>query len=131
MVGKTLCRMSGYSTHELDQGGRNWVKEGKIKLERPDGVDDCFNLLLEGKVDAVMIDEFAGKAVLKEMGQLERIQPLPRPLGIVPLNVLIHKGNPRAAEIVETINAGLRKLKATGEYQEVIGRHLSAFWAEG
>ena len=59
MVGKTLCRMSGYSTHELDQGGRNWVKEGKIKLERPDGVDDCFNQLLEGKVDAVMIDEFA------------------------------------------------------------------------
>jgi polar amino acid transport system substrate-binding protein len=131
MVGKTLCRMSGYSTHELDQGGRNWVKEGKIKLERPDGVDDCFNLLLEGKVDAVMIDEFAGKAVLKEMGQLERIQPLPRPLGIVPLNVLIHKGNPRAAEIVETINVGLRKLKATGEYQEIVGRHLTAFWAEG
>lgn len=130
MIGKTLCRMSGYSTHELDQGGRNWVKDGKIKLERPDGVDDCFNLLIEGKVDAVMIDEFAGKVVIKEMGMLDRIQPLPRPLGIVPLNVLIHKGNPRAEELLATINAGLEKLKASGEYQKIVGSHLAQFWAE-
>lgn len=130
MEGKTLCRMSGYSTHELDQGGRNWVKDGKIKLERPAGVDDCFNLLVEGKVDAVMIDEFAGKAVIKEMGMLERIQPLPRPLGIVPLNVLIHKGNPRAEELLGVIDAGLAKLKANGEYQKIVGSHLAQFWAE-
>jgi polar amino acid transport system substrate-binding protein len=130
MEGKTLCRMSGYSTHELDQGGRNWVKEGKIKLERPERVAECFQLLLDGKVDAVMIDEFAGKAVLKEMGVLDRIQPLPRPLGIVPLNVLIHKGNPRAQELVDLINLGVSKLKEKGEYQKIVGTHLAQFWAD-
>lgn len=130
MLGKTLCRMTGYSTHELDQGGRNWVKEGKIKLERPEGVDDCFNMLVEGKVDAVMIDEFAGKAVIRDMGMLDRIQPLPRPLGIVPLNVLIHKGNPRAEELVAILNGGLAKLKEKGDYQKIVGTHLAQFWAE-
>ena len=130
MEGKRLCRLAGYSVWELDQDGRNWLKDGKITLERPERVADCFQMLIDGKVDAVLIDEFAGKAVIKEMGMLDRIQPLPRPINVEPLNVLIHKGNPRAEEIVQTINTGLARLKEQGEYQKIIGTHLARFWAE-
>ena len=131
LEGKTLCRMAGYSIWELDQDGRNWLKDGKIKLERPERISDCFQMLVDGKVDAVLIDEFAGKAALKEMSLLDRVEALPRPVNLEPLNILIHKGNPRAQEIVDTINAGLAKLKASGEYQRITGEHLSRFWAQG
>lgn len=130
MEGRTLCRVSGYSTHELDKDGRNWVKDGKIKLERPDKVGDCFQMLVDGKVDVVQIDEFAGKAALKEMGLTDRVQTLPRPISVEPLNVLIHKGNPRADELVKMIDTGLERLKEKGEYQQIVGTHLAQFWAE-
>jgi polar amino acid transport system substrate-binding protein len=130
MEGKTLCRVSGYSTHELDKNGRNWVKGGKVKLERPEKVGDCFQLLIDGKVDVVQIDEFAGKAAIKEMGLGDKVEALPRPVSVEPLNVLIHKGNPRAQEIVDILDRGLAKLKETGEYQRIAGEHLSRFWAE-
>ncbi len=131
LEGKTLCRMAGYSIWELDQDGRNWLKDGKIKLERPERIGDCFQMLVDGKVDAVLIDEFAGKAALKDMGLLDRVEALPRPVNLEPLNVLVHKGNPRAQEIVDTINAGLAKLKSSGDYQRITGGHLARFWAEG
>lgn len=130
MEGKTLCRNEGYSIWELDQDGRNWLKDSKIKLERPERVADCFQMLLDGKVDAVLIDEFAGKAAIKEMGAADRIEPLPRPINVEPLNVLIHKGNPRAQELVDLINSGLHKLKEKGDYQKIVGTHLAQFWAE-
>lgn len=130
MEGRTLCRVAGYSTHELDKDGRNWVKDGKITLERPDKVGDCFQMLVDGKVDVVQIDEFAGKAAIKEMGLTDRVQTLPRPISVEPLNVLIHKGNPRAAELVGIIDAGLAKLREKGEYQKIVGTHLAQFWAE-
>ena len=130
MEGKRLCRMAGYSVWELDQDGRNWLKEGKITLERPERVADCFQMLADNKVDAVLIDEFAGKAVIKEMGLADRIQPLARPINVEPLNVLIHKGNPRAEALLATINTGLAKLKEKGEYQKIVGTHLAQFWAE-
>lgn len=131
LEGKTLCRLAGYSIWELDQDGRNWLKDGKIKLERPERIADCFQMLVDGKVDAVLIDEFAGRASLKEMNLLDRVEALPRPVNLEPLNILVHKGNPRAQEIVDTIDAGLAKLKASGEYQRITGEHLSRFWAEG
>lgn len=130
LEGKRLCRLAGYSVWELDQDGRNWLKDGKVTLERPERVADCFQMLADNKVDAVLIDEFAGKAVIKEMGMLDRIQPLPRPINVEPLNVLIHKGNPRAEELVQIINAGLAKLKEKGDYQKIVGTHLAQFWAE-
>lgn len=130
MEGKRLCRVAGYSTHELDKDGRNWVKDGKITLERPDKVGDCFQMLVDGKVDVVQIDEFAGKASIKEMGLTDRVQTLPRPISVEPLNVLIHKGNPRAEELVQIINAGLAGLKEKGVYQQIVGTHLAQFWAE-
>jgi polar amino acid transport system substrate-binding protein len=129
MIGKTLCRLAGYLIWELDQDGRNWLVDGKIKLERPKRVTGCFDFLIKGKVDAVFIDEFAGRPSLIEQGLADKVLALPRPINIAPLNVLVHKGNPRAQEIVDTINRGLKVLKDKGDYQEIIRRHLSTFWA--
>ena len=45
IAGASLCRPVGYPTHELDQNGRNWVKDGKVTLIRPPTVDECFRLI--------------------------------------------------------------------------------------
>lgn len=131
MLGKTLCRPKGYYTHDLDKDGRNWLKDGKIKLEMPDKNADCFNMLLEGKVDAVVVDEFTGRATMKELGIADRVEVVQsRPLSIEGLHVVVHKSHPRAQELLDMINKGLAEIKANGTYQKVIGPHMTLIWAE-
>ena len=57
----TLCRPSVRLTHELDQGGRNWLRDGKIKLVRPNTIDECFRLLDTGTVDGVVEAELVAR----------------------------------------------------------------------
>ncbi|WP_420011088.1 peptidoglycan-binding protein LysM [Tateyamaria sp.] len=33
LEGRTLCRPEAYTTHMLDQNGRNWVRDGKVTLK--------------------------------------------------------------------------------------------------
>lgn len=131
MVGKTLCRPKGYYTHDLDKDGRNWLAGNKIKLEMPDKNADCFNMLLEGKVDAVVVDEFTGRATMKELGIVDKIEVVQsRPLSIEGLHVVIHKSHPRAKELLDMINRGLAEIKADGTYQQIIGPHMSLIWQD-
>ncbi|MDH3741691.1 MAG: transporter substrate-binding domain-containing protein, partial [Hyphomicrobiales bacterium] len=68
IVGKRLCRPSGYFTFDLDEQNRNWVKDEKITLIRPQNVDECFQLLMKGEVDAVALNEFTGRAAVRKLG---------------------------------------------------------------
>ncbi|MDB9857600.1 LysM peptidoglycan-binding domain-containing protein [Amylibacter sp.] len=60
MEGKTLCRPKGYFTHDLEGNGRLWLTKGLVKLVQPITMADCFEMLEEGKIDAVAINEFTG-----------------------------------------------------------------------
>jgi polar amino acid transport system substrate-binding protein len=129
--GLNLCRPAGYYTHDLDKNGRNWVAEDKITLTRPNTMTDCFNLLVEGKVDAVASNEFTGRAEIKQLGIKDQITVIDtRPLSIEGLHVVIHKTHPRVDELLALINGGLQDIKASGEYQKIIDTHLSRIWTD-
>lgn len=128
--GRTLCRPEGYLTHMLDQDGRNWVAEGKVNLVQPRSVNDCFELLTEGKVEAVVLNEFTARDAIKALGlkgQVEAVQS--RPVSITGLHVLIHKEHPHADALLDTINTGLAGIKASGQYGEIVNRHMEQIWA--
>lgn len=129
ILGKTLCRPAGYFTHDFDKDGRNWLADGKIKLEQPDKIADCFDLLLEGKVNAVAINEFVGRQALKTLdleGKVDIVQT--RPLSIEGLHVVVHKTHPNAQGMIDTVNGGLDQIKASGDYQGIVDKHMSIFW---
>jgi len=130
IIGKTLCRPKGYYTHDLDKNGRNWIREGKITLETPTTVADCFDLLMAGKVDAVALNEFTGRAAIKEAGIEDRVEVAAKPLSIEGLYVVVHKTHPRAQELLELINQGLRAIKDNGEYQRIIDTQMTRIWSE-
>ena len=130
IVGKTLCRPNGYYTHDLDKDGRRWLAEGKITLRQPDSVNACFQMLLDGQVDAVALNEFTGRSAVQEMGIDDRVEIIQtRPLSIEGLHVLVAKSHPRADELIGQVNDGLATLKADGTYQQIVDRHLAEFWA--
>ncbi|MEO0356874.1 MAG: transporter substrate-binding domain-containing protein [Pseudomonadota bacterium] len=129
MLGKTLCRPAGYFTHDMEKNGRNWVSEGKITLEQPATIKECFDMLEAGTVDAVAINEFTGRTAMKDLDLADTVEIVgSRPLSIEGLHVLVHKSHPRADEMLAAANAGLREIQESGVYQRIIDEHMTLIW---
>ncbi|WP_147103708.1 transporter substrate-binding domain-containing protein [Tateyamaria sp. syn59] len=128
--GRTLCRPAGYFTHDLDRADRRWISDAKITLKQPQTVKGCFDMLVAGEVDAVAMNEFTGRAAIKDLGLKDRVEVVQgRPISIEGLHVLVHKEHPQADALLSTINGGLDAIKLSGAYQQVIDRHMSKIWA--
>jgi polar amino acid transport system substrate-binding protein len=128
ILGKTLCQPAGYSTYELDKGGRNWVRENKVVLMRPQTIEECFRLLDNGTVNAVVTADLTGKSVIGALGMGERIQAVNRPLAIGTLHLIVTKTHPHASTLLYYINSAINKLKESGEYDKIVEGQLSRFW---
>jgi polar amino acid transport system substrate-binding protein len=128
ITGLALCRPAGYPIHELDQGGRNWVKDGKVTLIRPPTVDECFRLLENGTVDGVVEAELVGRTSMTSLGLGDRIRMIEQPVALTTQHVLISKSHPHARTILYYMNSSLEKLRESGEYDRIIERHLARFW---
>lgn len=129
--GRTICRPQGYTTHMLDQDGRNWVRDGKIDLVQPAQMKDCFIKLAAGDVDGVVLNEFTARDAIKAMdlkGEIEAVQS--RPVAIASLHALVHKSHPQAEEVLAVVNDGLTSIQDNGQYQEIVSRHMEAIWAQ-
>jgi polar amino acid transport system substrate-binding protein len=119
ILGKTLCRTKGWSTYELDKDGRNWVKNGKVTLMQPQRPEDCFRLLDEGTVDAVVIAELTGLAVAGSMGMGDRVHAASRPVNIETMHVIIAKTHPSSRTVLYYVNNSLARLRETGAYDAI------------
>jgi polar amino acid transport system substrate-binding protein len=126
--GKTLCRPKGWSTYELDKSGRNWLKDGKITLIQPPTVEECFRLLDETTVDAVVVAELSGEATAAAMGMSDRVHPATRPLNIETMHVIVAKTHPDARTLLYYVNSSLARLRETGAYDGIVAKHLELFW---
>lgn len=129
--GRSICRPDGYTTHMLDQDGRNWVADNKIKLVRPVAVTKCFEMLAAGEVDGVVLNEFTARDTIHALGLSDQIEPVQsRPVAIAGLHVLVHKTHPQAEDLLAVINDGLGAIKSNGQYQEIVNRHMETIWAK-
>jgi len=128
ILGKTFCQPAGRPTFELDKGGRNWVKDNKIVLMRPQTIEECFRLLDSGSVSVVVTADLTGKAVIAELDLGNHIKALQRPLAISTLHLIVPKAHPHASTILYYLNTALGKLKDSGEYDKIVDSHLSHYW---
>jgi polar amino acid transport system substrate-binding protein len=128
IVGVSLCQPAGLSTYELDQGGRNWVKDNKVLLLQPQSLEECFRLLDRGAVKAVVTSDLTGKFVAKALGISDHVTALPKPVSIGTLHVIVSKTHPQASTILYYTNWAIEKFREDGEYDRIVARHLSSFW---
>jgi polar amino acid transport system substrate-binding protein len=129
ILGKTLCRPTGYYTHDLEKDGRRWLSDNKITFKQPRAVEDCFRMLLAGEVDAAAFNEFTGRSAIKDMGIEDQIVIVEsRPLSIEGLHVVVHKDHPDAEALLAEVNEGLERIRRSGDYQSIVDKHLAAFW---
>jgi polar amino acid transport system substrate-binding protein len=128
VTGTTLCLPAGRPVYDLDDHGRNWVKDGKVVLMRPPTVDECFRLLDNGTVGGVVESELAGRASMTSLGLGDKVHMIEQPVALTTYHVLVSKSHPHARTILYYVNSSLEKLRDNGEYDRIVERHLARFW---
>lgn len=129
MQGKRLCRPAGFPTHDLDRNGRQWVVDDQVTLLQPDQAADCVQLVLDGRADAMALDEFSGRVALRQAGAEGKIVALSdMPVAIETLHVVVPKTHPQAGQILDTFNKGLLKIRENGTFHDILSTHLTPFW---
>lgn len=128
LTGRSLCRPNAYETHLLDADGRDLLKDGVIVLIRPATVDECFRLLDEGTVDGVVMTEMVGLSSAASLGMQDRVRAIDEPLALDTLHVVVSKTHPFARTMLYYVNAGLNRLRSSGEFERIVERHLQRFW---
>jgi polar amino acid transport system substrate-binding protein len=86
---------------------------------------DQFNYkkLLAGKIDIFPNEPSVGKAQIKNSLSLDEAKLLthnPKKFGINTLHLIISKDNERNKYFLDKLNAGLKKLKESGRYQQML-----------
>lgn len=122
LVGLTLCRPLGLFTFDLEQEG---LVPPAVALERPGRPDDCFRMLAAGEVDAVTLPVPAGESTIAALMLSGRVVEAPDLATIHTMHVVAHRSNPFGRPYLTLINRGLRQMAESGEWFEIVSRHLA------
>ncbi|MFK7743596.1 MAG: hypothetical protein AB8B47_00970 [Roseobacter sp.] len=118
MAGYILCRPAGYPVHMIDVELHDQVQFAPTPQA-------CFDALLTGAVDAVVLNEFSGRAVAAAMGITGQITARVRaPIGISMIRAAIPKQTPGAQAAMDALNTGLISMRESGQMQATLNRHL-------
>lgn len=121
LFGRTICRPRGYFTFDLEQEN---LKEPNIVMTVPATPEDCFRMLASGEVDVVSLNVLISEDEIKKQGLGGQVAEISELAGIQTLHVLSPKTNPYGRTYLTLINRGLRTMRESGEWFEVVSRHL-------
>ncbi len=121
LKGATVCRPEGYPTSHLEENG---LMPPDVTLVQPTRAHDCFALLKAGQVNVVALDTRAGERVLKDLGMEHNIAENPHLFVIQPLQVAVHRENPKGTEIIDDLNRGLSTMMQSGEWAAIVQNGL-------
>lgn len=98
----------------------DYVDEGLAQIERYNKGMDAVMALVQGKIDAVVIDNEPAKVFVE---QNEGLKILETEYVIEEYAAAIAKEN---TELLEKVNAALAELKASGKLQEIVDKYITA-----
>lgn len=128
LAGTTMCYPQGYA---IPPNLVDYVQNGQIRHEVPNTMLRCFELLALNRVDFVLAGKLQGFQLIDSVPDFSRDQARVTDFVITANDhhLIIAHDLPNREQIVADFNTGLRQLKATGEYKEIVNRFLPG-WDE-
>ncbi|MEM9146907.1 MAG: transporter substrate-binding domain-containing protein [Pseudomonadota bacterium] len=122
LTGTRICRPEGEPLFDLAQNG---LEPPRVSIVAAPSVEDCLTQLAEGEVDVVSLGVADAESAIAELGLAGRVTELPELADIVTLHALSPKTNPAGRAYITLVNRGLRQMRESGEWYEVVARHLA------
>ena len=126
LLGKNICRVSGFATFQLEE---NNLKEPNITLTRPGTPEECFTMLVDGSVDVVALAVDSADGAMVATGTTDAVRLNDALAQILTIHGVISKNNPQGETMLAEFNSGLQAIKDSGEWFEIVRRHLTEFRA--
>lgn len=121
LLGARLCRPEGHFTFDLE-GQR--LMPPNAQLMQPPTPAECWTALAAGDVDVVTYAVLTAEEDILAAGMQEQVTPTALET-VQSTHVFIAKNNPRSAEAIGALNAGLAEMRRNGQWFEIVSRHLS------
>jgi len=122
LAGTTICRPRGYYTFDLEQKG---LKPPRIAMSSPDTPAECLEALVEGEIEVVSLAVTLAEGEIADLDFDDEVVEVADLADILTLHVLSAKSNPYGRTYLTLINKGLRQMRETGEWFEIVSRHLA------
>jgi polar amino acid transport system substrate-binding protein len=122
LFGRHICRPSGYSTFMMEEVD---LVEPNIKFTREGMTTGCFEGLVSGKYDAVVLAADVAEGAIAKIGAKDKVKFQDHLSQVATMHAVIAKTNPRAKEYLATLDSGITKLKESGEWFRIITRQMA------
>ena len=123
VMGKTVCRPEAYATYMLEEFD---LVEPAIRLFRPVRWEECFQALIDGQVDIVLVSTTVADDMIAQMNIGAQVEEVPQLAYVTTMHAVTSINNPRKEEQLAVINAGLKEIREDGTWFEIVQRHLIA-----
>ncbi len=124
LSGRVVCRPDGHDLYDLQP----LLVHERITLKTPKTIETCFKLLMQGKVDVVSVNEFAGQEVLHEAGLTERVCVLDNVVSTDTVHLLFPKRIAQSEMLMKQFDQALTRLEAAGALDDMNSRHLKQYY---
>lgn len=119
--GTTICRPEGQSAAGQAAFAAGHPNATVISSATPEA---CFNHLARGQVDIVAVETRIGTHMIDTLGLQGQVVENKHLFEIHPLRVAVPAANPKANEIIEVLNRGLKAMLQSGEWDSIISDSL-------
>lgn len=100
------------------------LKEKRLRLLRPLKMADCARMVASGFGDFFVVDSLQGSRILHQASVTSaKVAPHANALSKWTLHLIVGKQRHDGAAILQKFNSGLKVLKNSGEYAEIVKRH--------
>ena len=119
-IGQTWCLPRAYTMAALTP----YIKQGLMTLLRSSSDKSCMEMVSKQRVTAYPMDTLIGEELLKTDPELfSGISRLQWALAKNDYYLIMSKNHPRGREVLAAFNQGLRQLKQSPEWQDILQRH--------
>jgi polar amino acid transport system substrate-binding protein len=124
LFGKRICRPADQFTFDLEQAG---LWEPNVTRVIPPTSGDCFSWLARGEVDVVSVSERTAEEEISYLGLEGRVIPIDGLKTMLTLHVVAAEKSPEGRAYIDLVDQGLGDLQISGQWFEVVARHLGAY----
>jgi polar amino acid transport system substrate-binding protein len=127
LMNKTICIPDGYGAVVAGSMGLTEDLVNYVKAETPEG---CFDDLMATTVDIVEMELTQAEDIIKAAGIVDEVVVNPQMNSVLALTVYVHKENPNAELIIETLNQGIANIRADGTWFSTVRSGIAAYYEQ-
>ncbi|MBL9050579.1 MAG: transporter substrate-binding domain-containing protein [Tabrizicola sp.] len=122
--GARMCRPAGWASSDII---RNGLVEPTVTWLRPEGFNDCFEMLLKGEIDVYAMDVEFIAGQIKSLEGGDKLVINASLAEFMPQGFVVLKTNPRGQAYLDAINSGLQEMRESGEWYTIVSSSLDEF----